>query len=347
MLLLCLAVAPAVAAPAPKARRAAVLELRSKLSAGEQSAIDSTYLTDLVRAALLKAVPGLEVMTRENVLVLLQAQGKTLEECESDCEVETARRLGADLVVSGELLRFGGAYKVSLRMHDVSSGLLLSAAQAGGAAAEELASGIPAALRELAMPLNAQPAAPPVGPVVPAVPWWKQYWQRNAAQVYGGYGQDIVAVGAYAGLRVFGAEFVVIGRSSFDEVVGGETHHLDFSGFAVGVSPFSVGTATYGEPAAIELTWLEPYVRYLFGTVHKSSNGSSISPDLSGPQFGTRLYLTIRLSGGFGLRLGGELAYSTLDYSNLLVPTSTAHFGGPALTLAGFAGVGWTMGATP
>src|ERR1041384_6629438 len=89
--------------------RVAVLELRNKLPAPERAQFDGSYLTDLVRSGLLKAAPSLDLMTRENVLVLLQSQGKTLEECEGECEVDTARRLGADLGGSGDILRFGRA----------------------------------------------------------------------------------------------------------------------------------------------------------------------------------------------------------------------------------------------
>jgi hypothetical protein len=129
--------AAALAAPA-RAESIAVLELRSRLQAAERSAIDPTYLTDRVRAAALESAPGLRVMTRENVLVLLKSLGRTLEECEGECEVETGRKLGADLVLSGELLHFGQGLKASLRLHDTRDGRLLAAQIASGASAEEL-----------------------------------------------------------------------------------------------------------------------------------------------------------------------------------------------------------------
>ena len=42
---------------------------------------------------MLRSVPGVSLMTRENMLVLLQSSGKKLEDCEGECEVETGRRL--------------------------------------------------------------------------------------------------------------------------------------------------------------------------------------------------------------------------------------------------------------
>jgi len=113
-----------------------VLEFRDKVPAAER--IDASYLSDQVRAAVKADLPGARVITRENMLVLLQAAGKDLADCEGECEVETGRRIGADLVVSGELLRFGTQYKLNLKLHDVRSAELLAGVAASGATADEL-----------------------------------------------------------------------------------------------------------------------------------------------------------------------------------------------------------------
>src|SRR5437867_1668737 len=102
--ILALSVAAAFA-QAAHAESLAVLELRSRLPEADRAAIDTAFLTDRVRAAALQAAPGLRLMTRENVMVLLKSLGRTLEDCEGECEVETGRKLGADYVVSGEALR--------------------------------------------------------------------------------------------------------------------------------------------------------------------------------------------------------------------------------------------------
>src|SRR4051794_28542556 len=125
---------PAVEAPRPKLL--AVLRLRNKLP--KPAAADTDFLTDALRAAALKAAPGVRVMTRENVEVLLAQSGKKLEECEGSCEVETARLLGADYVATGELLRFGARLRVSLRLHETREGALLAGAQAKGGTLDEL-----------------------------------------------------------------------------------------------------------------------------------------------------------------------------------------------------------------
>jgi hypothetical protein len=116
----------------------AVLELRNKLAGAERNLIDASFLTDVVRQQALEAAPSIKLMTRENVLTLLEASGKKLEDCEGECEVETGRRLGADLVVTGELLRFGQGFRVNLRLHDTRTAQLLAAAVASGESAEAL-----------------------------------------------------------------------------------------------------------------------------------------------------------------------------------------------------------------
>jgi hypothetical protein len=120
----------------PAKGRLAVLDLRSY--APELQPQDVRYFADLVRGATLKAAPMLDVMTRENLLVLLQATGKDLASCEGECEVDTGRRIGADLVVSGDLLKVGTRFKVSLKVHDTHEGKLLSTVVASGKSVEEL-----------------------------------------------------------------------------------------------------------------------------------------------------------------------------------------------------------------
>ncbi len=114
----------------------AVLELRNKTKAPDS--VDPQYLSDVIRAAVVDASPGMKVVTRENLLVLLAAGGKQLEECEGECEVDTGRRIGADLVISGEVLRVGSQLKVNLRLHDTHEGRLVAGIQASAESVEAL-----------------------------------------------------------------------------------------------------------------------------------------------------------------------------------------------------------------
>src|SRR5207237_4981229 len=66
--------------------RLAVLDFRNKLA--DPREVDAGYCSDIARSAALKAVPGLRVITRENLIVLLQSTGRKIEECEGECEVD-------------------------------------------------------------------------------------------------------------------------------------------------------------------------------------------------------------------------------------------------------------------
>ncbi len=151
--------ATAAAEPTPGPLMA-VLELRNKLKEKAREEIDAGYLTDVVRATALQSVPGLRVMTRENMMVLLESAGKKLADCEGECEVDTGRKLGADLVITGDVLRFGSAYKLVLRLHETRGGQLLSGAQAAGATADELDRHTKQAVVELLASLRSAAAAP-------------------------------------------------------------------------------------------------------------------------------------------------------------------------------------------
>jgi hypothetical protein len=142
-------------APAP--RIVSVLELRSKLRDGP--AIDAGYVADRLRAEVLSSGIDARVISRENMLVLLQAQGKQLADCEAECEVETGRRIGADLVVSGELVRVGDSLKASLRLHETRSGTLVSAVTAAGMNPEELDAHLASAVQQLVAPLGRSASA--------------------------------------------------------------------------------------------------------------------------------------------------------------------------------------------
>lgn len=129
----------------------AVLDFRNKIK-GED--VDAGYFSNAVRAAVKRTAPQARVMTRENVIVLLQSQGKTLEDCEGECEIDTGRRLGADFVVSGELLRVGTSYKLDLRLHETRDGQLVGGVTASGKTVDELDASTGAIVGELLSPLR-------------------------------------------------------------------------------------------------------------------------------------------------------------------------------------------------
>jgi TolB-like protein len=144
--------------PPPSSSGRAILE-KGKLAvldfqnyAKDLSREQAQYFADVVRGAALRSAPGLEVMTRENLLVLLQATGKDLAGCEGECEVDTGRRIGADAVISGEILKVGSRYKISLKLHETHDGRLLSTGVASGKNFDELDDKLQQAVSDLLAP---------------------------------------------------------------------------------------------------------------------------------------------------------------------------------------------------
>jgi TolB-like protein len=113
----------AVSAAAQKGnKRMAVLEFAGK---NLDQDILMTF-SDTVRGGALQGIEGrgVVVMTRENMQVLLRDMGK--QDCgEGDCEVETARNIGADYVISGKVVRMEQIYVVTLKLHETQGGSLI------------------------------------------------------------------------------------------------------------------------------------------------------------------------------------------------------------------------------
>jgi TolB-like protein len=126
---------PAFAAVQVRGKRLAVLEFQGK-------DLDQDILmtfSDTVRGGALQGLRphGVVVMTRENMLVLLREMGK--KECgEGDCEVETARNIGADYVISGKVVRVEDSYFVTLKLHETQGGSLLGTDTVEGASQVDL-----------------------------------------------------------------------------------------------------------------------------------------------------------------------------------------------------------------
>jgi formylglycine-generating enzyme required for sulfatase activity len=105
--------------------RVAVLELGN---AGGLSEAEVAYLTDQVRTTVVETVPAEShlVMTRESIQELLP-EGVRLTDClDAVCEVEIGRTLGADYVISGEVLTFAEEYRLILKLHDCTSAAFMT-----------------------------------------------------------------------------------------------------------------------------------------------------------------------------------------------------------------------------
>jgi hypothetical protein len=205
----------------------AILELRNKLPAADAALADTGFLTDLIRAQFLELVPDAGIITRENILVLLEAQGKTLDECEGECEVDTGRRLGADLVVSGELLRFSDSYRINLRLHTTQTARLISAAVASGTSFGVLETDLARAMRKLTEPLG--PAGPRRG-----------YTRDDPASRWNNYGFDWwMELRGFGGVQVTSA---ILLSHLTDNMVG-----MYGGGFHIGVTPLAPPDLSRGQ----------------------------------------------------------------------------------------------------
>ena len=82
-------------AEAPAAPKVVVLELRPENKA---IALDSAVVvTDIVRTRLvIDAGSALRVLSKEKVFEILQQSGKSAASCTADCQIQTAREVGAD-----------------------------------------------------------------------------------------------------------------------------------------------------------------------------------------------------------------------------------------------------------
>ncbi len=66
------------------------------------------------------------IMTKENMLEILQDMDKDLSCTVGKCEIEIGRNIGADYIISGSILQVEGLYLLTLKLHETNSGNLLS-----------------------------------------------------------------------------------------------------------------------------------------------------------------------------------------------------------------------------
>ncbi len=126
--------------------RLAVLMLRNRINMSRE---ETEYLTGLVRRIASKRLAqDYLIMTQENIDVLLPPD-TNLEECVSECQVETGRTIGARYIITGEVLRFGKSLRLTLRMHDTKTGQLVSSEVAKSNTIEGLESPAEESVRSL------------------------------------------------------------------------------------------------------------------------------------------------------------------------------------------------------
>ena len=104
------------------------------------------HLTELGRGVVAREARGsFDVITNENLVDLLRAHDTTLEKCQGECETETGRLLGAEIVVTGTIAKVFGEYSVIIKAHRTSPPSLLGT-HTGSCAKKK---GLPQLVREV------------------------------------------------------------------------------------------------------------------------------------------------------------------------------------------------------
>ena len=110
----------------------AVLETMS--ASGVVTREEKMYLTDVLRSEAVKALPAEQnftIMTRENIIAMLPP-GKTIEECEGECLVETGKNISADYVAQGRVGRFDGSLTITVELYETSTSKLIGSFSSKG-----------------------------------------------------------------------------------------------------------------------------------------------------------------------------------------------------------------------
>ena len=114
-----------MAVSAMAATHVAVLETVSENGVIGRS--EKMFLTDKIRErakAVLPAYMGYVVMTRENINAMLPP-GKSIEECEGSCLVETGKNISADYVAQARVGKFGKQLTLTMELYETAGNNLV------------------------------------------------------------------------------------------------------------------------------------------------------------------------------------------------------------------------------
>ena len=101
----------------------AVLETMSQIISYEEK----IFVTDKIRGEASYVLPKKDfaVMTRENIVQMLPP-GKSIEECEGSCLVETGKNISADYVCQGRVTQVGSKLALTIELYSTRDAELLS-----------------------------------------------------------------------------------------------------------------------------------------------------------------------------------------------------------------------------
>jgi len=89
-------------------------------------------------AARLLAGKGYTILSEENTISILRDMGVELATCEGECEVEIARKLQADWLLSTKVVQFGSGWNLQVNLFQASSGSLMGSERGRAEQPEEL-----------------------------------------------------------------------------------------------------------------------------------------------------------------------------------------------------------------
>ena len=137
LVLLPLCAMPVFAAAAPA--HVAVLET-IQMSKDLLTIQELRRLTDELRAQALRVLPperNFTIMTRENINAMLPP-GKSVEQCEGSCLVETGRNINAEYIAQGRVSLFGKRLSLTVELYETLGSKLLGTFSSEGGNAEDL-----------------------------------------------------------------------------------------------------------------------------------------------------------------------------------------------------------------
>lgn len=84
-------------------------------------------LSDQTRRAAAETLPqsGYIIMTRENMMMILKDMGKDASCMGGSCEVELGRNIGADIIVTGNVMKIDEHYSLTLTLYKTQDGSVL------------------------------------------------------------------------------------------------------------------------------------------------------------------------------------------------------------------------------
>ena len=88
---------------------------------------EKQYITDVLRSEAVKALPAemnFTIMTRDNIQTMLPP-GKSIEDCEGSCLVETGKNISADYIAQGRVGRFGNSLTITVELYETAGNKLM------------------------------------------------------------------------------------------------------------------------------------------------------------------------------------------------------------------------------